>query len=67
MCASHSVLNMPERRNESKLLCYDVCLYSPRGCRQAAIAALLLRFLAIWRSYSVHVGTRKMVNYAWAR
>jgi hypothetical protein len=25
------------------------------------------RFLTIELSYSVHVGTRKMVNYAWAR
>ncbi len=41
-------------------------LVSPQG-RWGAVTARQFRLLTIWRSCSVHVGTRKMVNYAWAR
>ena len=59
MCASRSVLDRPGRRNESDWL---------RGrLRSVAVAARLLPFSGIRRSRSAHVGTRKMVNYAWAR
>jgi hypothetical protein len=63
MCASHSVLFRLERRNESNFLRCD-----PRSLRRrGAATARLFRLLTVWRSCSVHVGTRKMVNYAWAR
>ena len=59
MPASRSVLYRPERRNESNA--------TRQLLKTVAVAARLLCLLAIWRSWSVHAGTRKMVNYAWAR
>jgi hypothetical protein len=32
-----------------------------------ATPALIFALIGILRSFSVYVGTRKMVNYAWAR
>ena len=61
MYASRSVLNRPGRRNESKAT--RLCAF----VQSVAVAARFLPLLGIWRSWSVHVGTRKMVNYAWAR
>lgn len=57
MYASRSVLSRLGRRNES----------NATKLARAALAARRLRLSAIWRSWSVHDGTRKMVNYAWAR
>jgi hypothetical protein len=64
MCASHSVLTRPEGRNESKR--YDPRILPARGDR-GAVSTRLLPLSWMWRSLSVYVGTRKMVNYAWAR
>ena len=41
--------------------------YEAGPLRLVAVAARLFSLLGIWRSRSVYVGTRKMVNYAWAR
>jgi len=63
MCASHSVLNRLEGRNESKR-------YDPGSARKGSWAQYrpaYFPYLRIWRSLSAYVGTRKMVNYAWAR
>jgi hypothetical protein len=64
MCASHSVLTRPEGRNESKR--YDPGILPARG-DLGAVSTRLLPLSWMWRSLSVYVGTRKMVNYAWAR
>ena len=64
ICASHSVLNRLEGRNESKW--YDPGVHLATG-GLGAVPTRLFPFLWMWRSLSVHVGTRKMVNYAWAR
>jgi len=64
MCASHSVLTRPEGRNESKR--YDPGILPARG-DLGAVSTRLLPLSWMWRSLSVYVGTRKMVNHAWAR
>lgn len=61
MYASHSVLTRREGRNESKL--YDLWLFFVNPKRNTRP----LHLFTGQRSLSVHVGTRKMVNYAWAR
>jgi hypothetical protein len=64
ICASYSVLTRLEGRNESKW--YDPGAHLAIG-GLGAVPTCLLPFLWMWQSLSVHVGTRKMVNYAWAR
>jgi hypothetical protein len=67
MCASHSVLNRLEGRNESEQLMRVTISGQALIGRRSAVTTHLFRLSAVWWSLSVHVGTRKMVNYAWAR
>ncbi len=63
MYASLSVLNRPDRRNESD---FGVILGVPwLAAGPGRNTSRCFRF-TVASSYSVHVGTRKMVNYAWA-
>ena len=65
MCASHWVLNRP--KGEMKVKTGSAgCLGIPRASRSWAHQGPVPIASSTGRSKSVHVGTRKMVNYAWA-
>ena len=63
MCASHTVLNRLVGRTERKV----IELRSVAVRRRGAVTALRLSLTRDRRSCSAYVGTRKMVNYTWAR